>query len=755
MKQTGNRSIGALSFMWFLIVSALLVFISPSNCLEGVQHSAHASSKAAKETERTGVDEETRKAEARPLEQPREIPATDPKGLKKAEKTYEAAAQEARQAPHNAKACPEGPDGEAKKGGDGDLFTRKTGALKALGWEPIGQELGHIAGQMALLFSPEVWAKEIRAIWTSGGFSVLTPILLFGIILLLVFRLRGYCGGLSQRPFWSIPPWRPVAMGLFYRSMPLLGTVLFLYACVGARYAYFTLPLIQVAFYVLVIWLFSRWADGFLKAGLKQGVIPFARNVVARLRVLVTLAMMFGMAYVVIGSMLGSDSIILFLGRLSFEVILVAWTASFAKALGQQPDQDPSTEPRWLLSLRPFMVKFCYLIAFVGLLAELAGYGQLALYWYSSWGRTAVVVLWATLFFFLLHEWHADFARSALSNEDGAKISARPIKWLLIRFGWVAWIGALTAFLFIAWGARQTVLLHGVQTLSRPIQIGSIRFSLVGFVYAFFILLMTRTAARFWRHILERKILVDSGLEAGVQESVTSITVYILWALGILISLTALGFSTTSLTVALGALGVGLGFGLQNIFNNFVSGLILLFERPVQVGDAIEVNGTWGTISKIKVRSTVVQTYDNASLIIPNSDMISNQVTNWSFKDLRLRRWITVGVAYGSDTDLVRKTLLEIAHADRKALKRPRPDVLFRDFGDSALIFSLRVWSTIDDFIAMETDIRFAIDRLFRERNIEIAFPQRDIHIRSGSKEGKPLASLDQGDDMARTDEAV
>jgi small-conductance mechanosensitive channel len=162
-----------------------------------------------------------------------------------------------------------------------------------------------------------------------------------------------------------------------------------------------------------------------------------------------------------------------------------------------------------------------------------------------------------------------------------------------------------------------------------------------------------------------------------------------------------------------------------------VSGLILLFERPVQVGDAIEVNGTWGTISKIKVRSTVVQTYDNASLIIPNADMISNQVTNWSFKDLRLRRWITVGVAYGSDTELVRKTLLEIAHAEPRALKRPRPDVLFRDFGDSALIFSLRVWSTVNDFIPMETDVRFEIDRLFRERNIEIAFPQRDIHVRS------------------------
>jgi small-conductance mechanosensitive channel len=191
-------------------------------------------------------------------------------------------------------------------------------------------------------------------------------------------------------------------------------------------------------------------------------------------------------------------------------------------------------------------------------------------------------------------------------------------------------------------------------------------------------------------------------------------------------------------TVAFGALSIGLGFGLQNIFNNFISGLILLFERPVQVGDVVQINENWGVITKINVRSTVVQTYDNASLIIPNSDMISNQVTNWSFKDLRLRRNIIVGVAYGSDTELVRETLLEIAKGHSKVLKKPKPDVLFQDFGDSALVFKLRLWSTIDHFIVVETDVRFAIDRLFRERNIEIAFPQRDIHIRSTVEPTEP-----------------
>ena len=180
-----------------------------------------------------------------------------------------------------------------------------------------------------------------------------------------------------------------------------------------------------------------------------------------------------------------------------------------------------------------------------------------------------------------------------------------------------------------------------------------------------------------------------------------------------------------------GALGIGLGFGLQNIFNNFVSGLILLFERPIQVGDVVEVNGIWGKVNKINVRSTLVQTYDNASLIIPNSEFISNQLKNWSFKDSRIRRKITVGVAYGSDLNLVRQTLMEVAENHPKVLAEPQPDILFEDFGDSALVFKLRIWTLVDYALSTDTEIRFEIDRLFRKRNIQIPFPQQDIHFQS------------------------
>jgi small-conductance mechanosensitive channel len=257
-------------------------------------------------------------------------------------------------------------------------------------------------------------------------------------------------------------------------------------------------------------------------------------------------------------------------------------------------------------------------------------------------------------------------------------------------------------------------------------------FSLLGFIIAILILLLTQAVSRIWQHVFRKNILNQSGMEEGLQDSITTISAYILWSVGILISLNALGFNATSLTVVLGALGIGLGFGLQTIFNNFISGIILLFERPIQVGDDIEVNGIWARVKKINVRSTLVQTYDNASLIIPNSDLISSQVTNWSFKDKRLRRNVEVGVAYGSDVQLVRTTLLEVAEKTPRILKLPKPDVVFKNFGDSSLLFILRFWTRVEYFYMVETDVRFEIDRLFRERKIEIAFPQHDIHIRSG-----------------------
>ena len=193
-----------------------------------------------------------------------------------------------------------------------------------------------------------------------------------------------------------------------------------------------------------------------------------------------------------------------------------------------------------------------------------------------------------------------------------------------------------------------------------------------------------------------------------------------------------LGLNFTKLTIMLSALGVGIGFGLQGVVNNFVSGIILLFERPVRVGDMVEVGGRWAMIKRIGLRSTTVTTFDEADLIIPNANLVNDEVTNWTLSNRRARLQIPVGVAYGSDVPLVIETLTACGKENPWVAKTPDPQVLFLRFGESSLEFELRVWiMDVDQRLNAKSQIHQEIDRRFREAKIEIAFPQRDLHLRS------------------------
>lgn len=190
-----------------------------------------------------------------------------------------------------------------------------------------------------------------------------------------------------------------------------------------------------------------------------------------------------------------------------------------------------------------------------------------------------------------------------------------------------------------------------------------------------------------------------------------------------------------SLTVIFGALGIGIGFGLQNIVNNFASGLILLFERSIKVGDIVVVGGEWGTVKKLGLRATVIQTFDNSEMIVPNSNLVSSTVNNWTLSERKTRFVASVGVDYDSDIQLVTKLLLEAASNHPKVMQDPAPSVVFTAFGDSSLNFDLRGWVPDIDFRAStKNEIMYEINRLFRENNIVIPFPQRDIHIKEPLK---------------------
>ena len=218
-------------------------------------------------------------------------------------------------------------------------------------------------------------------------------------------------------------------------------------------------------------------------------------------------------------------------------------------------------------------------------------------------------------------------------------------------------------------------------------------------------------------------------MEKGARISIARLIHYFIVVFGFVLAISALGIEITKLTIMVSALGVGIGFGLQGIVNNFVSGLVLLFEQPVRIGDLVEINGMWAEVKHIGIRATVVRNLDHADIIIPNADLVSNQVTNWTLGDRQTRLIMALGVAYGSDVDLVIETLIGCAQDNTQVNQNPSPQAFFLNFGESTLDFELRVFVPASLRIPIRSELHKEIDKRFREKDITIAFPQRDLHL--------------------------
>src|SRR5438046_7068924 len=236
------------------------------------------------------------------------------------------------------------------------------------------------------------------------------------------------------------------------------------------------------------------------------------------------------------------------------------------------------------------------------------------------------------------------------------------------------------------------------------------------------------------KRFLFNRFLANSGLDRSLQYAISQIISNIVLVVGVFIVLDNAGIHLGTLTVFAGAVGVGVGFGLQNIVSNFISGLVILAERPITIGDRIEVLGVAGQVQHIRARSTVIVTNDNITMIVPNSKFIDSPVTNWTYGDPRVRFRLPVGVAYGSDVNKVREALLAAASENANTLKDPAPSVFLEKFGENSIDFELIVWSSEMSYRPRRyrSDLNFAMEQKMREAGIEIAFPQRDLHIRSG-----------------------
>ncbi|MEJ2177251.1 MAG: mechanosensitive ion channel [Gammaproteobacteria bacterium] len=381
----------------------------------------------------------------------------------------------------------------------------------------------------------------------------------------------------------------------------------------------------------------------------------------------------------------------------------------------------------------------------ISLIYEWLGFHSLSEY---IWSSVLLIALSLTMFLFLEklfrdlydtldageYAWQKKF-RSILSIGTDEPIPGSI--WLRLLTITVLWVG-LGLMILKSIGVSDSRIEVVFTYLHDGIHIGDSQISLYNVLAGVFIFALLLVAIGWIKDSLENKYLVKSKLDSGAREAIVTITGYLGFTIAAIVGLSIAGVRFSNLAIIAGALSVGIGFGLQNIVNNFVSGIILLFERPIRPGDWIATGTTEGYVKRISVRSTEVQTFDRSDVIVPNSDLISTEVTNWTLRDKHGRIIIPVGVAYGSDTELVKKLLEEIPN-DIPEIIKDRPmlpvKVLFRNFGDSALDFELRCFIyDIGYVLDVKSRLHFAIDKAFREHNIEIAFPQRDIHIRSNAE---------------------
>ena len=415
----------------------------------------------------------------------------------------------------------------------------------------------------------------------------------------------------------------------------------------------------------------------------------------------------------------------------AFLILNLIWAFALFMRLSTQ------TAMRWLTGL-------VHLSLFVALVAEWMGYRNLAQS-LAMGVLGSLLALGATLLLNRLfselynnldygrHSWNRRL-RKAMGLKPGDSMPG--LFWLRLITVVSLWL-LFGIVILQAWHVSETLILDIQTALTQGFTIWSLQIIPARFASAIITIAVILTIGGWFRRRMESTWLKHTRLDRGAREASVKITAYVIITIAVIAGLSVAGFNFQSIAIIAGALSVGIGFGLQNIVNNFISGLILLFERPIKTGDWIVVGNTEGYVKRIRIRSTEIQTFDRADVIVPNSELIANQVTNWMLHDSRGRARIPVGVAYGSDTQKV-KDIMEKVALDHPSVvtdgSTPAPRVLFRGFGDSSLDFELRCHiKDIDERLVVVSDINFAIDAAFRENGIVIPFPQRDVHLQNPS----------------------
>jgi len=395
----------------------------------------------------------------------------------------------------------------------------------------------------------------------------------------------------------------------------------------------------------------------------------------------------------------------------------------------------PDNTSRNLISLLFYAFVVLLVIAFF---AIIVGYYSLGVFLFDN-------TIWSIYRFFLFYAAYVlleGFTELIIYSEYVSKINSirknkdDVLKWLAtaIRLILTYYLFKEIFNLFKVWD-KITESISNIWTFE--ITAGNINFS-IGNVFTLIITLyLSNLLAKTVSSVLENDILKKFRFKRGVPRTISTLAKYTILTIGFLTAVAAAGMDIKNFTIILGALGVGIGFGLQDIINNFISGLILLFERPIQVGDTVQVDQLWGTVKNIGIRSSVIRAFDGSEVIVPNSMLISREVTNWTLSDQKRRLEIEVGVEYGTDLKKVLKILIDSANKNKKIMQDPAPSAWFIGFGDSSINFKLVFWHPeFDGSLAVKSEVAINIFDAFEKEGITIPFPQQDVYIKENVTTG-------------------
>jgi len=397
------------------------------------------------------------------------------------------------------------------------------------------------------------------------------------------------------------------------------------------------------------------------------------------------------------------------------------------------------------------LIRFVVGVALIiSAIAALMGY-----YNFANYLLTAVLTTMLAAFFLWLALWMTG-STAQLIAKGGTRFSYRMRTWLGLSptdpesglgiYNLVADLLLWSACIVIvvnAWDTSDRFPGYVAKAFTEGVEVGSVRIVPMHIINGLIAFVGILIATGWVKQAVQKRYIRHTRMDRGARDALLKITGYVGFVVAALIGLKLTGISFAGLAIVAGALSVGIGFGLQTIVSNFVSGLILLFERPIKSGDFVTVGGVEGTVKSISIRATEIETLDRQNIIVPNSELVSQQVTNWVLHDQIGRLILHIGVAYGSDTEKVRTILEDVASQSEYVITdgvmAPKPKALFMNFGDSSLNFELRIWiKQIRRRFDATSELHFAVDKAFRENGVEIPFPQRDLHVRSWAEHARP-----------------